>query len=109
MAFTRIVNMLEDRLEFCCEELFMVKHKSKYSCKSDTYFNLDSDIIKVNCNFIYYFNKTDIKPMVLDGGNELILVNWPNDNHIVCDVNNNIPVRISSFPYILVNRSILCN
>ena len=40
----------------------MVKHKSKYSCESAIYFNLDSDIIKANCKFDFYFNKTDVKP-----------------------------------------------
>ena len=57
---------------FYCEELFVVKHKSKYSCESAVYFNIDSEIIKENCNFAYYFNKTTIKPVVLDGGNEII-------------------------------------
>ena len=47
--------------------------------------------------------------MVLDVGNEIILANWQGDKHIVCNVNNNdIPVKISSFPYVLVNRSVLC-
>ena len=33
--------------EFYCEELFIVKHKSSYSCKSAIYFNLTTDIIKI--------------------------------------------------------------
>ena len=37
--------------EFYCEELFVVKHKSSYSCESAIYFNLTTDIIKNNCNF----------------------------------------------------------
>ena len=56
-----------------CEELFVVKHKSKYSCKSANYFNLNSETIKENCKFKFYCNKTDITPTVLDGGNEIIL------------------------------------
>ena len=32
--------------EFYCEELFMVKHKSSYSCESSIYFNLNMDTIK---------------------------------------------------------------
>ena len=83
--------------EFYCKELFIVKHKSKYSCKSVIYFYLGSDIIRENCNFAYYFNKTDMKPIVLDGRNEIILVNWTDDKHIVCNVNNDIPVKIPSF------------
>ena len=37
--------------EFYCEELFVVKHKTKYSCESAIYFDLGTDIIKENCNF----------------------------------------------------------
>ena len=95
--------------EFYCEELFVVKHKSSYSCESAIYFNLTTDIIRNNCNFDFYYNKTDVTPTVLDGGDEIILANWPNDKHIICNINNDIPVKIPSHPYVLVNRSILCN
>ena len=95
--------------EFYCEELFIVKHKSSYSCESAIYFNLTTDIIKNNCNFDFYFNKTDITLTVLDEGDEIVLANWPNDKHIICNVNNDIPVKIPSHPYVLVNRSVLCN
>ena len=53
--------------------------------------------------------KSDITSTVLDGGNEIILTNWPDDKHIICNVNNDIPVKIPSHPYVLVNRSVLCN
>ena len=95
--------------EFYCKELFVVKHKSSYGCESAIYFNLTTDIIRKNCNFDFYYNKTDITPIVLDGGDEIILVNWPNDKHIICNIKNDIPVKILSHPYVLVNRSILCN
>ena len=57
--------------------------KIGYSCESAIYFNLTMDIIKNNCNFDFYFNSTDITPMVLDGGDEIVLANWPNDKHII--------------------------
>ena len=95
--------------KFYSEELFVVKHKTSYSCESTIYFHLDTSIIKENCNFKFYYNKTDIIPTVLDGGNEIILANWPNDKHIICTTNNDIPVKILSHPYVLVNRSVLCN
>ena len=87
----------------------MVKHKSKYSCKSTIYSNLSPEIIMENCKFNFYYNKTDITPTVLDGGNEIILANWPNDKHILCNINNDILVKIPSHRYVLVNRSVLCN
>ena len=95
--------------KFYCEELFVVKHKSSYSCESAIYFNLTTDIIRDTCNFDFYYKKTNIMPTVLDGGNEIILANWPNNKHIVCNINNDIPVKIPSHPYVLVDRSILCN
>ena len=71
-------------------------------------FDLGTEIIKESCHFRFYYNKIDITPTVLDGGNGIILTNWPNDKHIICNINNEIPVRIRSHPYVLVNRSILC-
>ena len=41
---------------FYCKELFVVKHKSSYSCESAIYFNLTTDIIRDNCNFDFYYN-----------------------------------------------------
>ena len=46
---------------------------------------------------------------MLDGGDEIILANWPYDKHIICNTNNDIPVKIPSHPYVLVNRGVLCN
>ena len=45
----------------------------------------------------------------MDGGNEIILTNWPADKHIICSINTYIPIEIPSHPYVLVNRSVLCN
>ena len=95
--------------EFYCEELFIVKHKSSYSCESAICFNLTTEIIRHNCNFDFYYNKTDVTPTALDGGDEIILANWTNVKHIICNINNDIPVKIPSHTYVLVNRSILCN
>ena len=71
--------------------------------------NLNTEIIKQNCDFLFYYDKTDIKPAVLDSRNEIILANWPAEKHIICSININIPIEIPSHPYVLVNRSILCN
>ena len=89
--------------------MFVVKSKTRYRCASAIYFNLESDVIKANCEFLYYYNKMDIKPTVLDVGFQIILANWPNYRKIMCSHNNNILINIPSHPYILMNRSILCN
>ena len=93
--------------EYFCEELFVVKSKHKFSCASAVYFNLNHEI-RQNCNFDYYFNKTDITPLVLDGGQKSILANWPCYKSLICTYNNNIPVNISShltLPISYLNKS----
>ena len=95
--------------EFYCEELFVVKHKSKYSCESTIYYNLDAETIKDNCKLKFYYNKTDITPHSIGWSDEIILANWTNDKHIICNINNDIPIKIPSHPCVLVNRSVLCN
>ena len=87
----------------------MVKHRSRYICESAIYFDIDKEIIKQNCLFKFYYNKTDVTPTVLNRGNEINLANWPDDKDIICTINYDIPIKILSHPYVLVNRSVLCN
>ena len=61
--------------EYYCKELFMVKSKMRYSSASAIYFNLDPKIIKENCKFLFYYNKTDVKPVMFDDGQQIILAN----------------------------------
>ena len=63
-------------------------------------------IIKENCPFQNEFNNVNMKPLVPDGGNKIILGYWPNDKHIKCNKINIIPIKIPRYPYILVNRSV---
>ena len=49
--------------------------------------------------FTFITIKPDVTPTVLDGGDEIILANWPNDKHIICNINNDTPVKIPSHPY----------
>ena len=90
--------------EFYCEELFVVKHRSQHSCKSAIYFDSNAEIIKENCEFQYYYNKTD-----LDGVNEIILGNCPMTKYVVCKDNHEYPIKILRHPYVLLKRSFLCN
>ena len=66
--------------KFYCKELFVVRHKTIHSCESAIYFDLDMEIIKRNCNFLFYYNKSDITLTVLDGGNKIILEIGPPTN-----------------------------
>ena len=96
--------------EFHCEELFVVRHKLIHSCDSAILLQLRQRYNKKEIITLYF---TSIKwtslLTVLDRGNEIILANWLNDKHIICTINNDIPIEIPSHPYVLVNRSVLCN
>ena len=52
---------------------------------------------------------TEVNPEVPDGGHEIVLANWPNNKHVICNDNNNIPIKIPSHPYISINRTVLSN
>ena len=45
----------------------------------------------------------------MDGGYEIVLANWPSFKRIVCFTHSNIPIEIPSHPYVLLNRTLLCN
>ena len=94
--------------EYYCKELFAVKSKTRYSCASAIYFNLDPKIIKENCEFLFYYNKTNMKSVVLDGRQQIILANWPSYKKITCAHNNNIAINMLSHKYVLLKRNILC-
>ena len=79
---TGIENVQKIGYEFYCKELFIVKHKSEYSHESAIYFDLGSEIIREDCKFYFYYNKTDITPAVLDVGIKIVLANWPNYKHM---------------------------
>ena len=93
---------------FFCEELFLVKHKSKHSCASAIYFDLGPDVIKENCIFKYMHNAT-VTPSVLDGGEQIVLANMVKQKKLICQRQFNLAQPFNDNDYILVNRSILCD
>ena len=40
---------------------------------------------------------------------DMKIANWPSFKRIVCSTHNNIPIEIPSHPYVLLNRTVLCN
>ena len=96
------------RQNYYCEELFMVKHKTKHSCESALFFDLPDNLIKAHCHFEFYYNKS-VTPSVLDGGEMIILANMKENKRLICSDTHGLVVPIETGEYIMVNRSILCN
>ena len=93
---------------YFCEELFLVKHKSKHSCESAIYYNLSKEVINEYCSFKYFYNTT-VMPSVLDGGPQILLANILTPKRLICTYASNMAHPVPSHDYVLVNRSILCN
>ena len=94
-------------LTYFCEELFLVKHKTKHSCGNAIFYKLGSEVIKENCNFKYFYNATVI-PSVLDGGSQIVLANMISKKKLSCSDNFHLAKPLPGFSHVLVNRSILC-
>ena len=93
---------------YYCEELFLVKHKSKHSCESAIYYNLSKEVINEYCSFKYFYNTT-VMPSVLDGGPQILLANILTPKRLICTYASDMACPVPSHDYVLVNRSILCN
>ena len=96
------------RHTFYCEELFLVKHKTKHSCESAIFYNLPRDIILQNCDFNYYYNIT-VQPSVLDGGTHIVLANMLNEKRLICSYDQGLAKPLPTSAYALVSRNILCH
>ena len=93
---------------YFCEELFLVKHKTKHSCESALFYDLESTLVKQNCHFKYFYNTTVI-PSVLDGGSEIVLANMLNEKRLICTYDQGLAKPLPASPYVLVDRRILCH
>ena len=93
---------------YYCEELFLVKHKSKHSCESAIYYNLSKEVINNYCTFKYFYNTT-VMPSVLDRGPQILLTNMLTPKRLICTYVSDMAHPVPSHDYVLVNRSMLCN
>ena len=96
------------RHTYYCKELFLIKHKTKHSCESAIFDNLMADVVYLVCQFDYYYNTT-VPPSILDGGSNILLANMLSPKRLICMKDSPMAHPLPSHPYVLVNRSILCN
>ena len=96
------------RYTYYCKELFLIKHKTKHSCESAIFYNLTADVVYSVCQFDYFYNTT-VPPSILDGGLNILLANMLSSKRLICMEDFPMARPLPSHPYVLVNRSILCN
>ena len=94
---------------YYCEELFVIKHKSRHSCVSAIFYNLGPVTITKNCKFDYYYNTT-VPPAILDGGRDVLLANFHGPRSLKCSsVNGGLAKPAPENTYAVVNREFLCD
>ena len=97
------------RYIYYCEELFVIKHKSRHSCVSAIFYNLGPATVIKNCKFDYYYNIT-VPPVILDGGRDVLLANFHGPRSLKCSsVNGGLAKPAPENTYAVVNREFLCD
>ena len=79
-------------IKYYCEELFVIEHKSRHSCVSAI---LGPATITKNCKFDYYYNTT-VPPVILDGGRDMLLVNFHGPRSLKCSSVNGGLAKLAS-------------
>ena len=94
---------------YYCEELFVVKHKSKHSCASAIFYELGPSQVIKNCNFDYMYNET-VPPVIFDGGKDILLANFQGPRSLKCtSVNGGLAKPAPEHTYAVVDREFLCD
>ena len=94
---------------YYCEELFVVKHKSKHSCASAIFYELGQQQVTKNCRFDYMYNAT-VPPVILDGGRDVLLANFHGPRSLKCtSINGGLAKPAPEHTYAVVNREFLCD
>ena len=94
---------------YYCEELFVVKHRSKHSCVSAIFYELGPQQVIKNCKFDYMYNAT-VPPVILDGGRDVLLANFHGPRSLKCtSINGGLAKPALEHTYAVVNREFLCD
>ena len=93
---------------YYCEELFLIKHRTHPTCESAIFYKAPPMTVYSVCTFKYFHNIM-VQPSILDGGNHILLANQRAAKNLICSHNHNLAMPLAQFPYVLVNRSLLCH
>ena len=93
--------------ECFCEELFLVKCKSKHSCECTICFFLLRTVL--NLIAIYMYFNISGTPSILNGSLQIISVNILKRKKLMYFSNFSLAEPLPSYEYVRVSRFILCN
>ena len=89
---------------YYCEELFVVKHKSKHSCACAIFYELGPQQVIKNYRFDYMYNAI-VPPVILDGGRVVLLANIYGPRSLKCtSINGGLAKPAPEHTFAVVTR-----
>ena len=103
LGMTEVIMCKSIRFMYYCEELFVVKHKSVYGCRSAIFYDM------VQREFTYMYD-AKVAPIILDGGNDLLLAIFHGPRSLKCDKKDDrLAKPTPEHTYAVVTRNFLCD
>ena len=93
--------------QYYCEEPFVVKHKSRPTCSSALFYDMDEQVLGL-CQLKVLYNAT-VTPTVLDGGEKILLANLDKDKKLKCASKGDLTAPLPTDQYMTINRDALCH
>ena len=94
---------------YYCEELLVIKHKSRHNCVSVMFNSLGPTTVTRSCKFDSYYN-TNVPPVILDGRKDVLLANFHGPRSLKCSsMNGGLAKPAPENTYALVKRDFLCD
>ena len=92
---------------YYCDDLHLVYVSNIPNCAAAIYHNGNPELISQSCPFKYYHQKIP-EPMILDGGNEILIAGSQTQWTMICQDNEEVPKYLDAKPYIIIRRKDLC-
>ena len=104
---TELEHCFKYKDNYFCEHLQLIKHNSDHTCESAIYWNQPIETIKEKCD-IQYYPELKPEPMILDAGDQLLLVGLSDPWLSMCSQKDQIPNPLKGGEYVVLHKSDLC-
>jgi len=92
---------------YYCDDLHLVYISNIPNCAASIYHNGDPELIARSCPFKYY-HKMVPEPVMLDGGNEILIAGSQDQWTMMCEDSLDVPKYLDAKPYVIIKREDLC-
>ena len=94
LDYNQLVHCIQYNILFFCEQMFLAKLGNEHTCESAIYTHQNSKLIQQKCD-IEYYPDLNPEPGLLNGGNYLVLGNFPLPWNYFCTATDEIPKTYS--------------